>query len=544
MKSNKEIAGLFQELGNIMELHKDNPFKIRSYKNAYITIRKLSDPLSEMSEEAILEIKGIGKNIGNKIQEILKTGEMATLNKFKDITPKGVQEMLHLKGFGPKKIYTVWKDLGAESIGELLYACNENRLIELKGFGEKTQAELIKTLNYFIESKGRMHYARAQEKAAQIINLIKAQFPNCKISEIGSLRRKDIIIDQLEFLIDQPNLDGIKEDLFEVVDQEEHLINCIYNGIQFPIHTTSTEEYYKELFIQTGPSSFVESFNINTQSKSEEEIFSINDKAFLPAELRDNPSIVNNPQLAASLITTADIKGIIHNHSTYSDGINTLAEMANACKDQGFEYLVMSDHSKSAVYANGLQVERVQEQMQEIDDLNQQLAPFKIFKSIESDILINGELDYNEETLKTFDLVIASVHSSLKMEKEKATKRVIAAVENPYTSILGHPSGRLLLARKGYDLDYKKVIDACAANKVVIELNANPYRLDLDPEWIPYAMDKGVFISINPDAHSIGGIDDIQYGVLAARKGGLQKSHCLCALSLAEFEDFIRQQKN
>jgi DNA polymerase (family 10) len=539
MKSNKEIAKYFQDLGNIMELHKDNPFKIRSYKNAYLTIRKLNAPLSSMTEAEILEIKGVGKNIANKISEILSTGEMATLNKFKEKTPLGVQEMLQLKGFGAKKIYTVWKDLGAESIGELLYACNENRLIELKGFGAKTQEQLIKTLNYFIESRGRMHYARAQEKANEIKATISKKIPGIQISEIGGLRRKNIIVDQLEFLVAQKDLQDIFDDTLVLEKQSDHKYKCVLDTVSFEITTCNEKEYINQLFELTGPSEFTSAFKLADNYDSEEAIFKANKAAFVPTEVRDIPEIANKSSLVEGLIKLSDIKGVIHNHSTYSDGINTLEEMAQACHDEGYEYLVMSDHSKSAVYANGLQTERVYQQMEEIDALNEKMAPFKVFKSIESDILVSGALDYEEEVLKSFDLVIASVHSSLKMDKEKATKRIITAVENPYTTILGHPSGRLLLARKGYDLDYRKVIDACAANNVVIELNANPYRLDLDPEWIPYAMEKGVLISINPDAHSVGGIKDIKYGVLAARKGGLQKSSCFCALNLTEFSSFI-----
>lgn len=229
------------------------------------------------------------------------------------------------------------------------------------------------------------------------------------------------------------------------------------------------------------------------------------------------------------LIEETDIKGVIHSHTTYSDGLHTLREMAEYSKSLGFEYIVITDHSKSAFYANGLKPERVLAQMEEIDALNAELAPFKIYKGIESDILGDGSLDYEEDILKQFDVIIASVHSNLKMDKEKATTRLINAIKNPYTTILGHPTGRLLLSREGYPIDHMAIIDACAEHQVAIELNANPYRLDLDYEWIPYAMEKGVKISINPDAHSKEGIHDIRYGVLAARKGGLTKEMCFNA---------------
>ena len=263
--------------------------------------------------------------------------------------------------------------------------------------------------------------------------------------------------------------------------------------------------------------------------------------AYIPPELREDDYWMGLAKDYAlpELIFPEDIKGVVHNHSTYSDGLNTVEEMALECIRLGYEYLVMSDHSKSAFYADGLQVDKVYHQQEEIDMLNAKYPDFRIFKSIESDILSDGSLDYDDDVLNTFDLVIASVHSNLKMDEAKATKRLVTAIENPFTRILGHPTGRLLLARKGYPIDYKKVIDACAANDVVIELNASPHRLDLDWNWIPYAVEKGVMISINPDAHSLKGIQDIKWGVAVARKGGLTVDSCLNTKSLAEFMRWI-----
>ena len=239
------------------------------------------------------------------------------------------------------------------------------------------------------------------------------------------------------------------------------------------------------------------------------------------------------------LIRTEDIKGIVHNHSTYSDGIHTLRQMAEYVRDSGFDYFVISDHSKAAFYANGLSEDRILMQQREIDELNAELAPFKIFKSIECDILADGSLDYEDEVLESFDLVISSIHSNLKMDQDKAMRRLIAAIENPYTHILGHPTGRLLLSREGYPIDHKTIIDACADHNVIIELNANPHRLDLDWEYIDYAIEKGVKIAINPDAHSKEAIHYIKYGVAAARKGGLTKENCLNTMDLASFQEWV-----
>ncbi|WP_438945890.1 PHP domain-containing protein, partial [Sediminibacterium sp.] len=277
----------------------------------------------------------------------------------------------------------------------------------------------------------------------------------------------------------------------------------------------------------------------------EESIFEEAGCSFIPAYMREDSEIIAQAKKnkIAPAITEKDIKGIIHSHSTWSDGGNTIQQMAEAAINEGLEYLVISDHSKSAFYANGLSIERVLQQHQEIEKLNQQMAPFKIFKSIESDILNDGSLDYPDEILAQFDLVIASVHSNLKMNEEKANARVIKAIENKYTNILGHPTGRLLLSRAGYPIDHEKIIDACAANGVVIELNAHPRRLDLDWRWIRRAIEKNVLISINPDAHTIDGFKDCKYGVLVAQKAGLIPLQNLSSYTFSQLESFIQAQK-
>ncbi|HSC37027.1 MAG TPA: PHP domain-containing protein, partial [Chitinophagaceae bacterium] len=309
-------------------------------------------------------------------------------------------------------------------------------------------------------------------------------------------------------------------------------------------HTSPAAAFTNRLFETSAGDAFLEAcrqrkeWNATTDVDQEETLFAKLGLPYIPVYLREQEWVLNQATLP-QVITPADIKGIIHSHSNWSDGGNTLDEMAKACIAAGYEYLVISDHSKSAFYANGLSEERIREQHRYIDELNSKLAPFKIFKSIESDILNDGSLDYPDNVLATFDLVIASVHSNLKMTEEKAMTRVLKAIENPYTTILGHPTGRLLLSRKGYPLDHSKIIDACLANKVVIELNAHPRRLDMDWRWIREATEKGVLISIDPDAHTIEGFGDCRYGVLAAQKAGLTKENNLSSFSLKEFEQFL-----
>jgi DNA polymerase (family 10) len=314
------------------------------------------------------------------------------------------------------------------------------------------------------------------------------------------------------------------------------------------LHLVPKTEFYLNYFKVTGNSEHVEQVMAlagSGQYDTEQAIYDKAGLAYIDPELREG---LGEIQLARSnalpnLIKYTDLKGSLHNHSTWSDGVNTLEEMAIYCRDHlQLEYLGMSDHSRSAFYANGLNEQRIHAQHREIDSLNERLAPFKIFKGIESDILYDGSLDYPDEILKTFDFVVASVHSILKMDEEKATSRLITAIENPFTTILGHPTGRLLLSRRGYPLDYKKVIDACAANNVIIEINSNPLRLDLDWRWHRYALERGVLLSINPDAHRTEGFHDMRYGLLVGRKGGLQASQCLNAFNLEDITQYFNNK--
>lgn len=540
--TNKELASKFNMLGKLMSLHGENQFKIKSYTNAYLTLRKLPEDLSSMTEKEMAEIPGIGKAISSKIRELLETGGMETMDKYLEITPAGIQEMLAIRGFGAKKIMTIWKDLGVETVGELLHACNENRLVKLKGFGLKTQAQLQDQLEYFLESKGSAHYASVLPDAEELLVKLKEVFPYNQISIVGEVARKLPIISGIEILSDI----AFNPNEIQGVLSEEGVLT--YNNHHVDFHFTSEQEFGLESISLSSSDDFNAAIeDLGPQAAEEEEmVFDALEMAFIPAELREDDYWIGLAQDFALpvLIEVDDIKGVVHNHSTYSDGINTIEEMAAECRKQGYQYLLMSDHSKSAFYANGLFEDQVYQQQEEIDALNKGYDDFKIFKGIESDILSDGSLDYDEEVLATFDLVIASVHSNLKMDEEKATKRLLKAIENPHTRILGHPTGRLLLARKGYPIDHKKIIDACADNDVVIELNASPHRLDMDWSWIPYATEKGVMISINPDAHSIKGIDDIRWGVAAARKGGLTAENCLNSKSLPDFERWITLRKN
>ena len=549
--TNKEIGAAFRELARLMELHDEKSFRIRSYSNAYMTLRKLDRPVADLSEADLQEIKGIGKAISGKIRELVEHGKMDALDKYRSMTPEGVQQMLGISGFGPKKVRLVWQELGIESVGELLYAVNENRLLEVKGFGQKTQDDLKTKLAYFQLSQGKYLYATLEPLAEAIVEKVQAQYPTATIAWTGALRRACPVLEKVELLAAGITADELKAALgWEIVSATAEQVS-FQSSEEFPvsIYLCTAETFGSKQFRYTTAPAFMQAFLEQVPDtdfkglSTEDEVFAKANLPILPAELREDDwglSLAQQNKIP-TLLETDDVRGVIHSHTTYSDGINTLEEMALAAKEAGYEYIGITDHSKAAFYANGLSPERVLQQMAEIDQLNAQWTDFRILKGIESDILADGALDYEEDILQRFDFVIASVHSNLRMDEDKATARLLAAIENPYTHILGHPTGRLLLSRPGYPIDHKKVIDACAANKVAIEINASPYRLDLDWTWIPYALEKGVLLSINPDAHSREGIKDIYFGTLAARKGGLTAEQCLNARSADAFLAALRK---
>jgi DNA polymerase (family 10) len=556
---NKTIARSLRLLSQLMELHNENPFKIKSVANAAFKVDKLPFAISTKNQAEIEQIDGLGKSTASKIWELLQTGTMTDLQNILTNTPEGIVEMLGIKGIGPKKIVVIWKDLGIENIGELYYACNENRLIEAKGFGLKTQEEIKKVIEFKMAAQGKFLYAQSetlvQNLSAELLLWLTQLEQAPLLSIAGGFRRYNEIIEELDFVVGADDDTTVIEKLhlFAALPFEQNTPNLFTAmspfGLKIQLHIYPKAQFFLNLFRLTGNESHVSKvLELAGEGPfaDEQEIYTKAGLSFVEPELREGLTEI---ELARSgtlpkLITYEDLKGSLHNHSTWSDGVHTLEQMASYCKGTlKLEYLGICDHSKSAFYAKGLNEQRVYAQHQEIDALNQKLAPFKIFKGIESDILNDGSLDYSDDILQTFDFVVASVHSNLRMDEEKATARLIKAIENPYTTILGHPTGRLLLSRKGYPIDYHKIIDACAANKVVIEINANPLRLDLDWRYHRYALEKGVLLSVNPDAHRMEGFRDMHYGVYVGRKGGLEAGSCLNTFTLQEISDYFSSRK-
>ncbi|THH41928.1 DNA polymerase/3'-5' exonuclease PolX [Neolewinella litorea] len=536
--TNPEIASHFRELGKLMELHGDNPFKIRSYTNAYNKLRKVERNLATMSPEELQELEGVGKAIADKIHELATTGTMETLEKWRAQTPEGVREMLHISGFGPKKVKAVWDGLGVTTVGQLLYAINENRLVELKGFGLKTQETLKHKLEFLQKSRGRFLYRTIALASEALLEQLRELHPTERFEPTGALRRGCPTLSGIELLTTLAPALVAKIPGLNVNEIDEERTQGAIDDLPFTFYHCAPENFGSKQFRYTGSKEFLRAFVERFPETdfsglpTEDAVFARAQVQWIAPELREEAWFLNPAQAASpssELVTEQDIRGVVHVHTTYSDGIHSLRQMAEAARDKGYEYILITDHSQAAFYANGLKPDRVREQWREIDDLNRDLAPFRIIKGTECDILSDGSLDYDEELLAGFEVVIASIHSNLNMDKERATQRLLTAIRHPSTTILGHPTGRLLLSREGYPIDHARVIDACAEHGVAIELNANPYRLDLDWSWLPYARERGVPISINPDAHSTGGIDDIRWGVVAARKGGLTPEQCLNA---------------
>jgi DNA polymerase (family 10) len=555
--SNKEIVRSLKLLGQLMELHEENPFKVKSINNAAFKLGKYAETLADKSTAELSAIEGVGKSVAAKIEELINTSKIEELETLKSQTPEGVIEMMGIKGLGPKKIQIIWKSLEIETIGELYYACIENRLVEAKGFGLKTQEEIKKLIEFNFSNRGSLLLSNALQLDQELNALMQQIDSNIRLEKTAELARNCEVITRLEFLANEKYKEQIQQALnndllFPIQKIENNSLEAeSLAGSKVYVHFYSDSNYYQVKFRldataeHLGKLATINNDLIsNLPNQTDREIYEALNIAYIPVMMREGLNEIEYAQKNSirTLIQDEDLKGSLHNHSTWSDGIHSLEEMANYCEELGYQYLGICDHSKSAFYANGLNEIRLIAQHKEIDALNAKNKNFHIFKGIESDILNDGSLDYSDEVLKTFDFIVASIHSNLKMDEEKANKRLLKAIENPYTTMLGHPTGRLLLSRKAYPINHTMIIDACAANNVAIEINANPLRLDLDWRWVDYALNKGVFLSINPDAHKKEGYHDMRYGVMVAQKGGLSKEFCLNAFEKDQLSEYFKSK--
>jgi DNA polymerase (family 10) len=548
---NYAIADQLSMLAKLMDIHGENSFKSKSYGIAAFTIEKLPQEIALLSQEKIFSIKGIGESVGKKIVDLLEQGELKLLKEYISKTPEGVLEMMNIKGLGPKKINSLWKEYGIDTLEELKKACLDNKLAEKKGFGEKTQQKILEDIQFQQQNEGKYLYAQVTDFAELFTEKLQTAFPDEQIEITGEYRRRIEIIEQLEWVTttDKEPLKKflIKNDFSLLSESKERIVVSAEGIIQLHFYIAAEKEFAKKLLETSSSKEFYTALlslpHMNGSAKTEKEIFESAFLPFIPAYLRETKSVLEKAKKNSfeNLIQPSEIKGLIHAHSNWSDGAYTIEQMAEELMKLGFEYLVISDHSKAAYYASGLTEQRIKEQHLYIDELNKKLFPFKIFKSIECDILSDGSLDYSNKVLATFDLVIASIHSNLDMDEEKAMKRLLGAITNPYVTILGHMTGRRLLKRRGYPVDHKAIIDACAENNVVIEINSSPQRLDIDWRWIEYALEKKLLLSINPDAHSLDEFRYIKYGALVAQKGALTKDYNLSSFNREQFETYLKE---
>jgi len=431
---------------------------------------------------------------------------------------------------------------------------------EVKGFGIKTQQEILKNIEFGFASGGYWHYAKVWPYAEAIKQFFNEY--SCRWALVGDYSRQLEVIDRLELIIDESSLpagwesflNAVKSDLdfIAVSDSGELIIDEIGTPIDF--HKSENIDFAQHQFERSSATSFLQRIGYSSEkwSNNEEETLTNLGWPWTPVCMREGELTQEylgtlGAGFVDSIIQVRDLRGCLHNHTTYSDGLNTLSEMADYAQKLGLQYFGVCDHSQSATYANGLREDRLLQQLDEIASYNQQMIAegkqFRILSGIESDILGNGDLDYPDEILEQLDLVVASIHSNLNMTEDRAMSRLISAIENPYTTILGHMTGRLLLLRQGYPVNHRKIIDACAANGVAIELNAHPYRLDIDWRELYYAVDKGVMISINPDAHQVEGFQDMFFGTLIAQKVGIPRRNVLNAMDLNEINRYLRDRK-
>ncbi|MBD3616963.1 MAG: DNA polymerase/3'-5' exonuclease PolX [Gracilimonas sp.] len=580
--TNDQIADLLREVSQLMQLAGENRFKVIAFDKAAQTIEGLGEDINDYIEEKNLtDIKGVGKSIAEDIYALVETGKMPVLEAFKEKVPEGLIPWLNISGLGPKNAYKIHKELGISTLDELKEKLADGSVASLSGLGQKSAEKIQKSIEWMEKFDERCRLDQAEEIAEAIMKSLKDLEGVQQIEVAGSYRRGLETIGDIDILI-AAEKDHI-ESLFDVFINHERVTDILgkgdtkssvrtKEGRQVDLRIVSPKEFPAALMYFTGSKEHnvvmrqrarergmglneYGLFKLNSEGEtdfdqpvefsSEADIYEKLGLHFVPPELRENRGEfeIYEQQEAFDLVTDNDIRGVIHAHSTWSDGKYSIKEMAEACMERGYEYLGITDHSKTAAYAGGLSVDEIKQQWDEIDVLNEEFKStgknFVIFKGIESDILTDGSLDYEDDILEGFDFVIASVHQSLNMPREEMMERMRNAIKNPFTRILGHPTGRLLLKRNGSDLDLNELIALAAEYNTAIEINANPLRLDLDWRFGNKAREVGLMTSINPDAHTIDGIDDIPYGVRIARKGKYEKDRVLNAKGPEEVRAFF-----
>jgi len=579
-----QVANLLDELASLLELKEGtSPFEVRAYQNAARSVNALDGDIEQLTREGKLKgVPGLGPTIISRIEEAVETGHISLYDELVNTTPPIKLEMLRIPGVGPKKINAIYNQLHVTSIAELIEAINENKVAALPGFGKKTQDKILQGIDFLNQHAGRFLYPVAEHEASLIFTVLKSIPQIVRLQVGGSLRRRRETIGDIDMVASVADSAGDDDrrkimDIFTsqpsvaavtgkgetkssvVLSNGMNMDLRVVNDSQFPYtlhHFTGSKEHH----IPLRRRALSMNMTINDYGlfrgkephlelipcKDEVDIYAALGMEYIEPELREDMGEIEaavNRTLPV-LVQDSDLRGVLHVHSTWSDGQNTLRDMAEACIARGFSYLGITDHSKTAAYAGGLTEEDLRRQHKEIDRLNEEYAGrLRILKGTECDILRDGSLDYADDVLATLDFVVASIHSLFNLSEEEQTRRMLRAISNPYVDIIGHPTGRILLSREGYSLDIDAVIDAAAAHGVCIEINASPLRLDLDWRYLHRARDKGIKIPIDPDAHTIDGLDEMRYGIGIARKGWLRAVDVLNTKSTEELLNFFRGRR-
>jgi DNA polymerase (family X) len=542
------VIKLLREFGQRVALRGGNPYRAKAYARAAESLGTLTSPLTEViHQDRLREIPGVGEAIADIITRLHQTGTHPGLEAMRKDIPAGVLEMLSVPGLRPEKVMKLYKELGISSMSALEEAARADRLKGVKGLGPALQAKILQGIAISRASEGRLHLHRAARLLQSAEKRLRDAHPGLKrITPAGDFRRGFELVSDLALVVEAP--DAAAE--------------TIRSGSHLQIHLTDPAHYGATLLWGTGSAMHLEQlealaaregFRLDAAGlhqsrkvigRTEHDIYKALGLPFIPPELREGTDEIDlaMQRRLPKLVTAQDVRGILHAHTDLSDGVNTLEVMADATRCRGYQYFGVADHSKSAHYAGGLSVEEIAAQHHEIDRLNKRYGKnFRVLKGIESDILADGSLDYPDEVLARFDFVVASVHGRFKLDRKTQTQRIIHAVENPFTTILGHMTGRQLLRRPGYDVDIEAILTACAQHGVAVEINANPWRLDLDWRWHRRALQLGCMMSINPDAHSVGELDLTHWGVEMARKGGVPADRVLNALTLSQLMQHLKR---
>ncbi len=579
-----QVANALEDVASLLELKEgSNPFEVRAYENAARAVSGLDGDIEQMTREGKLKgVPGLGATIIKRIEELVTTGHMAFHDELVATTPQVKLDMSRIQGVGPKKINIIYNQLGVQSIAELEEACKQDKVAVLPGFGKKTQDKILQGIALLAQHAGRFLYPVAEDEAERMYQVLAAIPDIVRMQVGGSLRRRRETIGDIDMVVSVSDDAGekVRREIMTVFTGQPAVqaitgkgdtkssvvlksgINMdlrVVNDSQFPYtlhHFTGSKEHH----IPLRRRALSMNMTINDYGlfrgkephlelipcKDEADIYAALGMAYIEPELREDTGEIEAAidGTLPTLVQLDDIQGILHAHSTWSDGQNTIREMAEACIARGYHYLGMTDHSKVAAYAGGLNEDALRRQGEEIDRLNEEFAGrLLILKGSECDILRDGALDFADETLASLDFVVASIHSLFNLSREEQTQRMLRAIANPYVDIIGHPTGRILLGREGYPLDIDAVIEAAAQHGVSIEVNAHPSRLDLDWRFLRRARDKGMKIPVNPDAHSAEGLDVVRYGIHIARKGWLRPSDVLNTLSTSAIVAHFRARR-